>query len=363
MADLDPYSALIGDVPTDTESRMALINALRNRNTAGMIGVASGDPILGALGKNFMSSSDTEANEIGGRLHQQEALAQQKEFQGSQEQNMKATQAHEEAVLKETIRQHDLENAQKMWAMGIDPGTGQKDPTWQSTVDQIRNYDRPPLNASATRNPRNFSIMEAVHEDPNYHEDQWKRLTDTVDSFDPKNANGRLMKSADVGIHHLSAFDEQIDRLHNSPVKMINDGANWLKTQFGLSTAPNSFEAMKTVVSTEINKFIDGGGTGAGALADRQSLAADMDAAKSPALLHDVTKKWRGLMSDQVNGLRQSYQAGTLGKRGDIGDSLSHETRQILGMESPTSGVIPRGAAGTAPVQRPLGDITIKKVE
>lgn len=346
----DIYSALTGQLPSDQESQQALIDALRGRNVMGQIGALSGDPVLAPFGANLMKSSDQQAEEVGKQYHLQAAQKMEEEYRKQQEEHLKQQDLRlgEQSdigrqTLAETIREHDLANAQKMWALGIDPGTGKRDESWDKTVDQIGKLDRPPLNASATRNPRNFSIMEAVHEKyPDYHEDQYRNLQETTDAFSAKGRQGPLLKSADVGIHHLAAYDDQIDKLGTGSVYYINQGANWLKTKFGLSSAPNTLDSMKHIVSQEVEKFIQGGGTGAGALADRQALATDLDSAKSPMLLKDVTKKWRGLMTDQVNGLRQMWHANTYGRRGDIADNLSHETRQIMGLESPTSGAIDR---------------------
>src|SRR5947207_4260957 len=274
----DIYSALMGQLPTDQESQQALINALRGKNAMGALGAMSGDPNLAPFGRNLMSSTDQEATRIGGLSEQQKQLASETAYRQSQEAHMSAQEEMAKSTLQQTIAHQKREDDMKMWALGIDPATGKKDPTFQKTIEQIGNLERPPLNASSTRNPRNFNVMEGVHDQfPGYHEDQYRNLQETTDAFSAKGKQGPLLKSADVGIHHLAAYEDQIDKLHSGPIKFINEGANWLKTQFGLSAAPNSLDTMKGVVSQEVEKFILGGGTGAGALADRQMLQKDLD--------------------------------------------------------------------------------------
>lgn len=336
----DIYGALMGNPPTSDEQTQALISALRGQKLVGQLGMLSGDPFAGGVGKQLDTSSDQQAENIGQQRRSALQMANQQAFQQAQISHMAAEEQQSQASLAETIRQHNLENRQKQQALGINPDSGQMDPQFSKMVDDIGQLRAPALNANATRNPRNFNVMQAVYEKyPGYDGSQWQNKQRTVDDFGSSGKSGILLKSADAGIQHLGNIDTAIDNLQNTPVSFWNSGVNWVKKEMGLSVAPTSFDAQKGIVAAEITKFIEGGGTGAGALADREQLRNDLDSSRSPAQLHDVVAKWKGLMAGQIHALGDSFQRGTYGTipQGDAKHpftTLSGATKDALGIDN-----------------------------
>jgi hypothetical protein len=332
----DIYSAIMGNAPTNEEQTQALVQALRGQKLIGQLGMLSGDPYVGKVGQQLDTSSDTQAQQIGQERLRQTAAANEKAFRDAQIENMQAERENAKSTLEETMRFHNMEHQEKMAALGIS-SDGTRDASFDKMVDDIGQLRAPPLNASNTRNPRNFNIMQAVYEKyPGYDGSQWQNKQSTVNKF-TEGPEGRLLRSADAGIQHLHQIDQGIDDLKNTPVSFINAGVNWVKKEMGLSVAPTSFDAQKGIVAAEITKFIEGGGTGAGALADRQALEHDLDTAGNPAALHQVVAKWRGLMAGQLHALGNQYARGTYGTIGMEDDKhpfhyLNPETRSALGI-------------------------------
>lgn len=342
MGDDDVLSALVGGAPTDQQKQAALIQALRGQQQAATLAQMTGDRVLSPFGSNLSRQVQQQAENIGTARQRAAALAEEQAFH-------QATTEHEQAALEETIRQHNLEHEEKKWQYGIG-ADGQPDASFDKMVDDIGQLRAPPLNPSATRNPRNFNVMQAVYEKyPGYDGAQWKNKQDTVDAFG-KGPQGNLLRSADAGIQHLQNIDAAIDNLHNTPVSFWNQGVNWVKKELGMSVAPTSFDAQKGIVAAEITKFIEGGGTGAGALADRQQLRDDLDSALNPKALHDVVNKWRGLMKGQLDALGNQFQRGTYGTISQDDDKhpfryLNPATRAALGLP-PLEGDAATAAAG-----------------
>lgn len=351
----DIYSALTGQLPTDQESQQALINALRGKGMMGQIGALSGDPVLAPFGQNLMKSSDQEAENIGQGYRLQAAQKMEQEYKQQQEAHLKQQDLRLQEQsdiarggLEETRKYHLQEAAKNAAEYGylIDPKTGMpltdesgqqhEDPKFRALVNSIKGYNIRPVLSSSSRNPRMYNatvtaMEEAEREGNPYDVTAFERKEKTMRGFSADGAEGRLLTSANKVVNHLTdVVLPSIDELHNSPITFLNHGANLLKTTFGLSAAPTNLDAISHIVSAEVNKFIDGGGTGAGALADRKALQEDLDKAKSPELLKGVIHKWSKLMAGQIEGLRVGYEADT--KRTDFNDKLSEGTKRYMGI-------------------------------
>jgi len=325
----------------------------------GQIGALSGDPVLAPFGANLMKSSDQQAETVGKEYHLQAAQKMEQEYRKQQEEHLReqdkrmaeqsdiATQG-----LEETRKYHLQEAAKNAAEYGylIDPKTGMpltdedgqqhEDPKFRALVNGIKNLNIRPVLSSSSRNPRMYNatttaMEEAEREGTPYDITAFDRKEKTMKGFSADGAEGRLLTSANKSVAHLTdVVMPGITQLNNTPVKFVNEGANWMKEQLGLSTAPTDLKAIKHVVAAEIVRFIEGGGTGAGALADRQAMENDLDGATSPRLLQSVVEKWRKLMQGQIEGLRVGYEADT--KRTDFNDKLSEGTKRYMGI--PTTG-------------------------
>lgn len=136
--------------------------------------------------------------------------------------------------------------------------------------------------------------------------------------------NGNTIRSLNVAVQHLDQLSELADALHNGDVAMINKAGNAVGAATG-AAAPTNFEAAKKIVTDEVVKAIVGaGGTGG----DREKMEAIINSAQSPEQLHGAIGVVQGLMTGQLNGLRQQYKGAT--NRDDFEDMLLPETRAKL---------------------------------
>src|SRR5712691_11510041 len=119
---------------------------------------------------------------------------------------------------------------------------------------------------------------------------------------------GDTTRSLNVAIDHLGSLSELATALNNNDTSAVNRVSNFLKTELGISSAPNTFEAARSIVGSEITKAIVGG---VSALGDREEARKPIDAARSPQQLADVIKEYKRLMAGQLVGLEWQYQDST----------------------------------------------------
>lgn len=323
----DIYSALMGGAPTSDDQRMALINALRGQKALGQLGSLTGDAVLSPVGQNLSMGADKQAEQVGQLGLQQSRLAQEKAFQGAEMQNWGTERTQAQNALAETMRAHKAEEDIKRAEMGL-TSSGERDSDFQEHVDRIGTYKERPLNASATKNPRNYAVMaEVARQYPDFDDTFYNNKNKTVQAFGGQGKQGQTVRSADVAIRHLGTLNSTIDALNNGDVKLFNKMANIVKDQFGLSSAPAEFEGVKGIVADELTKFIIGSG---GGVTDRQAMQAEVDGATKPETLKKVIGRWKELMHGQVMGLKNEYEVNT--KLSDFDSKLSPETRTELGL-------------------------------
>ena len=335
MADL--FSALIGGTPTDPDQQAALAQALRGQSLLGTLYSATGDSPLGPIGKQLTQGALAQADSLGQNRMAAARQTSEDAFRQAQMANMTAEQQQQQAQLAETVRQHNLENQQKMAELGIAPGGG-TDPQFQKIVDAIGTYQMAPLNTLSTRNPRNLNIMQNVLQQyPDFDATKYANKLSTVKAFGGGGKQGQTLRSADVGIQHLGVLDQAVTALNNGQYPIFNSIANAAKQQLGLSTAPTDFAAIKPIVADEITKFIIGAG---GGVTDREVAQKTIDAANTPQALRSVIAHWTSLMGGQINGLKQEYESNT-GLQ-DFNTKLSAPTQAALGLSNPNQGWIVR---------------------
>jgi len=302
MADPDIYSALVGGPPTAADQQALLIQALRRKNMMGQMAQISGDPVLNPMGAQMAKGADSQAEELGQQRIANQQLAQSGAFQ-------KGELANREAVLKESMRQHDLEYKAKQMEYGMLNG-GQDD----ALVDKIGNYDLAPPSL-ATRSPRAINLLQKVAEKyPEYDATNWKSKNTAITAFG-SGPKGDQTRRFDVALSHLDTLDALVDAMNSGKVEKINQLKQAWQTQTG-KPAPMNYRAASELAADEVSGAIVGQGKSAGALADRQAIQEKYNSALAPDILHSTNNVYRGMMMDQVRGLEQQYRAAT----GGLGD-------------------------------------------
>lgn len=188
-------------------------------------------------------------------------------------------------------------------------------------VDSIGTYKSPESVALARIPPALKSqVLAAVMQKyPDYDPSTFAAKQKAARDF-ATGTQGNAMRSFAVAGQHLDQLAPLIEALDNGNNQTVNKVGNAIATWNG-GTPVTNFDAAKEVVGKEVIKAIVGSG---GGVEERQELARQLDAAKSPQQLHGVVKQYRALMSAQHDALHaQRLGAGlpesTMPNYGDAG--------------------------------------------
>lgn len=163
---------------------------------------------------------------------------------------------------------------------------------------------------------------------------------------------GDTTRSLNVAVAHLGTLDQLADALSNNDVRAFNVVSNKIATQFG-TTAPTNFNTAKQIVADEIVKAVVGAG---GGVNDRQEAANNVTAASTPEQLKGVIQTYKHLMTGQLGGLEQQYEAATGGLKDYRTKYLTPETIRELegGQGVPGTAEIPTFADPSDPAFQTL---------
>lgn len=302
----------------------------RQQRMAAMLGILSGVPGFSNFGKTVIGNQDQQlsgqSQALDDNINQNLKIGQL--VQGGQERH---------DTLMESMRYHNMEDQERQDKLSQQKAQQGVLDSAQSNVDAIGQYKAPLPNSRSTRGQA--IIDEVYRQYPDYDSTKFdeKKKAQTAFATGPQ---GNQVRSADVSIAHLDTADQLAAGLDNSSIPAVNSVVNFFKTQSG-SPDVAKFNAAKSIVSDEINKFIIGGG---GALADREQLQGQLNAASSPAQLNGVTNTLRTLMAGQLKGLQSQFVNSGLGTGNDFLGKLQPRTVGALGLSDAQ-----HGSPGVAP--------------
>ena len=332
MAGTDIYSLLAGGSSPNSQIPDAVVAALRNKQTVGAVGALSGDPVLGPFGQNLMRSSDQEAETLGSQAQRQQQMAQQGAFQTGELAHMTAEEAQSKSALAETVRQHNLENQQKMMEMGYTPDGSAPNPHVETMAQAIARYQMAPPTGFSMRNPlMQAAFARAMEINPDYDANQFGMRKKAEADFGTGKA-GNAVRAANTAIAHLGTLGTAVDALGNNDLTAFNTAKNYYEQQTG-QPAPGNFNAVRDFVGNELSSYLTGGG---GGVTDREKMQGLISTSNSPAQLAGVISNLKQLMSGQLRSYKLQYETST--GRNDFTTKLSPETMRELGMSSGTAG-------------------------
>jgi hypothetical protein len=188
----------------------------------------------------------------------------------------------------------------------------------QSTIEMIGTgqMQMPSISRST---PFWQSVVKGLHEQyPDFHAVDFNTVKQNEVAF-TKGKQGDIVRSLNVTINHADTFRDLIKNINNTNLPVWNSLANEFQKQTGQS-APTNFDAMKGVLADEMAKGILGS---AGALADRQSFAANLNKASSPKQLNEALDTYVKALGGQLAGMAKQYHAGT--NKNDFADRFLYD--------------------------------------
>lgn len=222
----------------------------------------------------------------------------------------------------------------------------------------IASYQLAPLtNFALTKAGGPETMAKVIQLNPDYQEARYPEVSKAMSAFG-SGKQGDVIRSLNVGVQHLAVIDQAGEAMKNNNVQALNSLQNMFEQQFG-APEPTTFNGLKQIVGTEIEKAVAGG---IGASADRDRLMKALDSASSPAQLKSITDGFRALMIGQLSGLKSQYEDGTGFKTGPFAfeNKLVPETKTALGLRSGGSeGAAAQPAAKPAAGPKPpaVGDV------
>jgi hypothetical protein len=214
----------------------------------------------------------------------------------------------------------------------------------------IANYQISPLTGYSLTKPGGPETMAQVMKlNPDYQESRFPEINKAMSAFG-SGPQGNIIRANDVGVQHLAVIDQAAAALGTGDIGALNTLKNAFQTQFG-APAPTTFNGLKQVVATEIEKAAGGG---IGSADDRNRLIKSLDSANSPAQLQAMTNGFRSLMLGQLSGLKTQYEQATGIKTGPFAfdNKLAPGTQAALDAgshASATPGVTAKAAANGPP--------------
>jgi hypothetical protein len=135
-----------------------------------------------------------------------------------------------------------------------------------------------------------------------------------------------------VAVDHLDSLNEAAEALKNGQIPIFNKITQEFAKQTGLPQ-PTDFDALKTIVGSEVAKAVAGGAT---ALGDRAEIRESIDRANSPEQLAGVIRRYQQLMAGQVKGLKQTFTSSGL-PEDEFEKKLLPRTKKVLNEMEPPS--------------------------
>ena len=207
------------------------------------------------------------------------------------------------------------------------PTAGGLGPDLERQAQAIARGDVQMPTGMGANNRRNQAIQNRVYElNPNFDPTVFTTRKKTEESFST-GKQGDVVRSMNTAIDHLDTMHKAAEALKNGQVPLFNRFANEFATATG-QTAPGNFDAVKTIVGSEVAKAIAGGAT---ALGDREEIRREIDNSRTPQQLAGVIAKYQDLLGGQMHGLETQYKSGG-GNRWE--EKLNPRTQEVLSKKS-----------------------------
>ena len=194
----------------------------------------------------------------------------------------------------------------------------------KSLAQQILDYEAPSPPASA-RDAGSVALRNeinrlAAEQGRTFNSSNFKLVAGFNNS-----QSGKALKSINVAVDHLDTLQEAANELKNGQTPAFNKIAQLYASNTG-GTAPGNFDALKSIVGSEVAKAVVGG---ASALGDREEIRKEINNSKTPEQLAGVIGKYQALMAGQAKGIRQEWVSSGLDDKA-FDNKLMPRTKVVL---------------------------------
>jgi hypothetical protein len=229
------------------------------------------------------------------------------------------------------------------------PATGTLPDALEKQAQEIYAGRQPMPTGMGANNLRNQALVNRVQElaaasgkpyDPNTYKN-----AQNIEKAFTSGKQADTVRSMNVAVDHLDTLQEAANALNNGQLPIFNDIANRFAKNTG-QPAPGNFDALKSIVGSEVAKAVAGGAT---ALGDREEIRAEINNTKSPAQLAGVIQKYQQLLGGQLTGLKQQYISGG-GQEDRWNAKIEPRTKAVLERNKPSQ--VPAPYSDTSKEQR-----------
>lgn len=195
-------------------------------------------------------------------------------------------------------------------------------------AEAIYNGDEKAPQGMGAANSRARAVMDEVHRIAEergapYDPTKYAAKEKTRKDFSGSGQASKSVQAMNVAIDHLDTLHDAGAALQNGNVPLFNKISNSFAKNTGYPEVTD-FNGIKSIVGSEVAKAVAGGQM---ALADREEIRRELDAANSPAQLNGVIRRFQQLMAGQLSGLRTTYESAGLT---DFDKKLNPRTREVL---------------------------------
>ena len=203
------------------------------------------------------------------------------------------------------------------------------------TAAAIARYESAPPSATGRNSAGAAALMNDVRKiNPEYNDQKYKVAQTVRNDYakvSPTSAGGQL-QAINRAIPHMDQLENAARQLDNTQSPIWNEIKNEYSKNIGGVPASN-VDALRGLVTTEVQKAVAGGLGGVG---EREDLKSQLSKAQTPQQFQSVIKQYQGLIATQAEGLKQNWKGNGLPEK-EWTNKLVPRAREVLEANSKTN--------------------------
>ena len=196
------------------------------------------------------------------------------------------------------------------------------------TAAAIARYESAPPSATGRNSAGAAALMNDVRKiNPEYNDQKYKTAQVVRNDYAKLSSGsaGAQIQAVNRAIPHMDQFEAAARDLNNTQSPIWNTIRNEYAKNIG-AVPPSNVEALRGLVTTEVQKAVAGGLGGVG---EREDLKRQLGTAQTPQQFAAIIKQYQGLMATQAEGLKNNWVANGLPAR-EFDNKLVPRAREVL---------------------------------